>query len=159
MQDQTHDEPQVLDRWEVTDAAGTPCPAYDRYKRGEITVICNQTGAMLRVPQIHNPAGELMLAPGESADLEDYMRPSAIEVSGVTQMLRDRTASFSIHKKGSTPVGKARDVQSGPTGRLNAYDEKLDEVAEKEKREDERTARKHTRRTGPSGSVSQHSRE
>lgn len=145
------EEPQVLKDVTVHDAQGNIVPAYDRYQPGEITVLCNQSGAELSLP-FKTPLGRMSLKPGESTDLEDHLRPSAIRYSGVNQLLK-HADSVTIHKKGSKPVGTPPNTQTGPVAKPTTYDKALDEVMEREEAEDARTSRKGRKRTGESGAI------
>ncbi len=145
----------VLEGVEVKDADGNLCPAYDRYERGKITVLCNQAGGITQLP-LKTPQGVVWMDPGESLELEDIARPSAIEYSGINRLLarrQDGKFSFSLHEKGSKPVGMMPEKQTGPVGKKNTFDEALDLLEDKDKEEDERTSKNRRRRTGKGGTV------
>ncbi len=148
-------EPKIIESLKVIDEDGKPCPAYDRYKRETITVLCNQTGGNLRLP-MSVPGGIVWMKPGESLDLEDLARPSAIDFSGINRMTTPTPkgyVAFTLHEKNSKPVGRAKFEQSGPIGEPNGFDEALDAREQKDIDEDERTSRRRGRRTGPGGAV------
>lgn len=146
---------EVLEAVEVKDKDGNRVPAYSRYERGKISVLCNQAGGLTQLP-IKSPQGVIWLNPGEAIDLEDIARPSAIEYSGINRMLlprQDGNVSFSMHEKGSNPVGLMPEKQTGPIGKKNTFDEALDKLDDKDKAEDERTSKNRRRRTGKGGTV------
>lgn len=150
----------------VKDEDGTELTAYDRYVRGEVTVLCNQSGAKCRLPDLKSPLGDIWLAPGECIDLEEVARPSVIEHCGLTLMLRPNAngyVTFTIHdklihkgtdqEKPCKPVGKSPETQDGRYGRETGFDRALDDVQRREDEEDERTKKKTPQRTGEGGSL------
>jgi len=143
----------------VLDENGKEVPAFTRYERGRYTVLCNQTGCKARVSGLHSPQGDVWLEVQTCIDLEDYARPSAIEMSGVNQRLvpnkETGLVAFTIHEKGTRPVGKRPDTQSARQARQNGFDVALDARLDREEREEKSSRREAQRRTGEEGTIAQ----
>ncbi len=103
------------------------------YVRGEVTVITNETGAQLMIPQIRVGGGaSLMMEPGEAIDLEDVTRPALIEHSGINVLAKNGMIKF--HPKNSNPAGKARETLTDGTAPMNVFDENLNKVIERDEK-------------------------
>lgn len=130
------------------------------YEKGVTTVICNETGGLLTVDCIKT-ANDAFLnlgltepdangnEYGDFVDLEDVTRPSMIPHSGINDF--EARGIISFHPKGSKPRGAKR-VTLGPgVAPPNAFDIKLNELYDKEARDEERSKQQSRRRASPAG--------
>lgn len=130
------------------------------YEKGVKTVICNETGCLLTVDCIRTSNDaflQLGLTPpdadgneyGDFVDLEEVTRPSMIPHSGINDL--EARGIISFHAKGSKPRGKKRHTLGAGVAPPNAFDIKLNELYDKEAREEERTKQQSRRRASPAG--------
>lgn len=125
-------------------AAAEPEPRL-YYKRGEITVISNETGADLVVPQIKYGGSSLVLTEAESIDLEKITRPALIENSGIDRLVDLGFIRF--HPKGTNPQGKKREtIPLGSVAPMNEFDHRLNSALDAEDRRNAATATGNLRR-------------